>query len=238
MSWARSSPDTPRPRPDFGRATALSRWTGATRRRSTTFATSWRCGPTRRVAIEVERGDSVSRTSGHAQIGHRSRTSSGRPQRKGLLGVAPTTTVLERLPLIKAVPEGGRLYRSADRARSSTGSARSSLARFRPRRLAGQSRSPRSPGRARRSGRCRSSSCSPSSQLISDSSTSCQSRCWMEAICFSMPSRQSGAARSAPRRSNGRSAAGLAVILALVLFTTFNDLGSIGLWDRLQRLIG
>jgi len=31
---------------------------------------------------------------------------------------------------------------------------------------------------------------------------------------------------------------GLALILALVLFTTFNDLGSIGLWDRLQRLIG
>ena len=31
---------------------------------------------------------------------------------------------------------------------------------------------------------------------------------------------------------------GLAVILALVLFTTINDLGSLGLWDRLQRLIG
>ena len=31
---------------------------------------------------------------------------------------------------------------------------------------------------------------------------------------------------------------GLAVILALVAFTTVNDLGSIGLWDRLQRLIG
>jgi regulator of sigma E protease len=31
---------------------------------------------------------------------------------------------------------------------------------------------------------------------------------------------------------------GLALILALVLFTTLNDLGSIGLWDRLQRLIG
>ena len=31
---------------------------------------------------------------------------------------------------------------------------------------------------------------------------------------------------------------GLAIILALVLFTTLNDLGSIGLWDRLQRLIG
>ncbi len=31
---------------------------------------------------------------------------------------------------------------------------------------------------------------------------------------------------------------GLAVILALLIFTTVNDLGSLGLWDRLQRLIG
>ena len=31
---------------------------------------------------------------------------------------------------------------------------------------------------------------------------------------------------------------GLAVILALLLFTTVNDLGSVGLWDKLQRLIG
>ena len=31
---------------------------------------------------------------------------------------------------------------------------------------------------------------------------------------------------------------GLALILALLLFTTFNDLGSFGLWDRLGRLIG
>lgn len=31
---------------------------------------------------------------------------------------------------------------------------------------------------------------------------------------------------------------GLALILALLLFTTFNDLGSFGLWDGLERLIG
>jgi regulator of sigma E protease len=31
---------------------------------------------------------------------------------------------------------------------------------------------------------------------------------------------------------------GLAVILALMIFLTLNDLGSVGLWDRLQRLIG
>ena len=31
---------------------------------------------------------------------------------------------------------------------------------------------------------------------------------------------------------------GLAALLALLLFTTFNDLGSLGLWDGLRRLIG
>ena len=31
---------------------------------------------------------------------------------------------------------------------------------------------------------------------------------------------------------------GLALILALLVFTTINDLGSLGLWDRLERLIG
>jgi regulator of sigma E protease len=31
---------------------------------------------------------------------------------------------------------------------------------------------------------------------------------------------------------------GLALILALVVFTTVNDLGSFGLWERLERLIG
>ena len=32
--------------------------------------------------------------------------------------------------------------------------------------------------------------------------------------------------------------AGLAFILALLIFTTVNDLGSFGLWERLGRLIG
>jgi regulator of sigma E protease len=31
---------------------------------------------------------------------------------------------------------------------------------------------------------------------------------------------------------------GLAIVLALVAFTTVSDLGSLGLWDQLQRLIG
>ena len=53
-----------------------------------------------------------------------------------------------------------------------------------------------------------------------------------------MPSRRSGAARSAPQALDWAFRGGLAVILALVVFTTVNDLGSLGLWDRLQRLIG
>jgi regulator of sigma E protease len=31
---------------------------------------------------------------------------------------------------------------------------------------------------------------------------------------------------------------GLAAIIALMLFTTFNDLDGLGLWDGLKRLIG
>jgi regulator of sigma E protease len=31
---------------------------------------------------------------------------------------------------------------------------------------------------------------------------------------------------------------GLALVFALMIFLTINDLGSVGLWDRLQRLIG
>jgi regulator of sigma E protease len=31
---------------------------------------------------------------------------------------------------------------------------------------------------------------------------------------------------------------GVAVLLMLMVFVTLNDLGSLGLWDRLQRLIG
>ena len=44
--------------------------------------------------------------------------------------------------------------------------------------------------------------------------------------------------RSACKCRTGRSAADWHSSLRLLLFTTFNDLGSFGLWDRLGRLIG
>ena len=53
-----------------------------------------------------------------------------------------------------------------------------------------------------------------------------------------MPLKPFRDARSAPRALDWAFRGGLAVILALVVFTTINDLGSLGLWDRLQRLIG
>jgi len=41
-----------------------------------------------------------------------------------------------------------------------------------------------------------------------------------------------------PRAQDWAFRGGLALILALIVFTTVNDLGSFGLWDRLGRLIG
>jgi regulator of sigma E protease len=41
-----------------------------------------------------------------------------------------------------------------------------------------------------------------------------------------------------PRSQDWAFRGGLALLLALLVFTTFNDLGSFGLWDRLGRLIG
>ena len=41
-----------------------------------------------------------------------------------------------------------------------------------------------------------------------------------------------------PRTQDWAFRGGLALILALVIFTTVNDLGSFGLWERLERLIG
>jgi regulator of sigma E protease len=41
-----------------------------------------------------------------------------------------------------------------------------------------------------------------------------------------------------PRAQDWAFRGGLAFLLALLVFTTINDLGSFGLWDRLERLIG
>jgi regulator of sigma E protease len=41
-----------------------------------------------------------------------------------------------------------------------------------------------------------------------------------------------------PRAQDWAFRGGLAFILALLIFTTVNDLGSFGLWERLGRLIG
>ena len=60
----------------------------------------------------------------------------------------------------------------------------------------------------------------------------------MADICFSTRSRRSGGARSAREAQEWAFRGGLALILALMVFVTFNDLGSFGLWDRLDRLIG
>ena len=115
----------------------------------------------------------------------------------------------EPVPIYRGGADGRRLHASADPRDRRRRWSRSSRARSRPRSSAARSRSRRSPGRGAELGLLPFVSCLRCFQLISDSSTSCQSRCWMEGICSSTPSRPSGGARSAPGRWNGRSAAGL-----------------------------
>ena len=73
------------------------------------------------------------------------------------------------------------------------------------------------------------------SQLISDLSTCCQSPCWMEGIFSSMHEavrRRPVSARALEWSFRG----GLALILGLVVFTTVNDLGSLGLVGQASAL--
>ena len=154
----------------------------------------------RRCQLRFKRGDEVRQVAVRLAVGRCRR--SVRPQDRSaacwrLARVAFRSRA--RCPMPRSTTW---VHHALDRGRNCRNGSRAASPR---RKSAGRSGLPRSRGRALRSAFCRSSSWSRCSQLISDSSTSCQSRCWMEAICFSMAWRQSGAVRSALTRSNGRS---------------------------------
>jgi regulator of sigma E protease len=188
------------------------------------------------VLIDVKRGDAVSRV----RVTLKSDTFKdqfGKTQRKGLLGVAPTTTVLERLPLTKAVPEAidytGRLTFSIV-----DGIGQIFAGQISPKALGGPIAIAKVAGQGAALGPL------PFVALLAFLSIN------LGFInLLPVPMLDGGhlffyaieAVRRRPLSAQALEWAfrgGLAVLLALVLFTTFNDLGSIGLWDRLQRLIG
>jgi regulator of sigma E protease len=161
----------------------------------------------------------------------------GQRFKRGLLGIAPTTGVLERLPVYKAVPEAGRytvlIVRSmVDGIGQIVSGRRGTEDVGGPIKI------------AQIAGQQASLGALPFVQLLALFSIN------LGFInLLPVPMLDGGhlffysveAVRRRPLSAQALEWAfrgGLAVILALVLFTTINDLGSLGLWDRLQRLIG
>ena len=187
------------------RVTGSCRLLGGRPATSASSATSPPSGRTRRRS-RVQRGEFVRQV--RVRLGERinSTAANGRNDSRGLFGIA-STRVCARAD-IQSGPEASADRPRMTRARSSTRIVQMVRGYARPRR--------RRPDRDReccravspdRSGRVHRPA-SHCSQLISDSSTCCQSRCWMADICFSMSLRQSGGVRSAMLRLTGRSGAG------------------------------
>ena len=161
----------------------------------------------------------------------------GKKFARGLLGIYPTTTTLQRLPFYKAIPEATSYTFSITRAMID------GLAQI----VSGQRSSHEVGGAisiARIAGQQAALGALPFAQLLALFSIN------LGFInLLPVPMLDGGhlffytveAVRRRPLSARALDWAfrgGLAVILALLVFTTINDLGSLGLWDRLQRLIG
>jgi regulator of sigma E protease len=161
----------------------------------------------------------------------------GQRFKRGLLGVAPNTDVLQRLPVYEAVPEAGRYTVLIVRSMVD-GIGQIITGRRGTEDVGGPIKI------AQIAGQQASLGALPFVQLLALFSIN------LGFInLLPVPMLDGGhlffyaveAVRRRPLSARALDWAfrgGLAVILALVVFTTINDLGSIGLWDRLQRLIG
>jgi regulator of sigma E protease len=161
----------------------------------------------------------------------------GQRFKRGLLGVSPTTNVLERLPVYQAVPEAARYTVLITRSMVD-GLGQIVSGRRGTEDVGGPIKI------AQIAGQQASLGALPFVQLLALFSIN------LGFInLLPVPMLDGGhlffytveAVRRRPLSARALEWAfrgGLAVILALVAFTTINDLGSLGLWDRLQRLIG
>ncbi|MFL6722304.1 MAG: RIP metalloprotease RseP [Sphingomonas sp.] len=156
---------------------------------------------------------------------------------RGLLGIAPTSSVLQRLPVYEAVPEAARYTFMITRSMID-GIVQLFRGQVSTKELGGPIKI------AQIAGQGASLGALPFVQLVALLSIN------LGFInLLPVPMLDGGhlffyaveAVRRRPLSARALEWAfrgGLAVLLALVLFTTVNDLGSLGLWDRLQRLIG
>ena len=192
--------------------------------------------PNQTVAVRFERDGALRQ----AQVRLRADTVTdpfGQKFERGLLGVYPTTGVLQRLPVYEAVPESARYTLLITRSMVD-GLGQMISGRRGGDDLGGPIKI------AQIAGQQASLGALPFVQLVALFSIN------LGFInLLPVPMLDGGhlffytieAVRRRPLSTRALDWAfrgGLAVILALVVFTTINDLASLGLWDRLQRLIG
>jgi regulator of sigma E protease len=192
--------------------------------------------PNETVLMQVQRGHSIQ----EIRVTLRTDTEKdpfGRPMRKGLLGVAPTTSVLEPMPVTQA------LLTAFEYTFRTVGTIIDGLRQI----VAGQISAKAIGGPisvAQVAGQGASLGPLPFVALLALLSIN------LGFInLLPVPLLDGGhlffytveAIRRRPLSAQALDWAfrgGLALILTLIVFTTINDLGSLGLWDRLQRLIG
>ena len=192
--------------------------------------------PNETVPVRFERGGQIRQINVHLTTDDVT-DPFGQHFKRGLLGIAPTTGVLQRLPFYEAIPEAGRYTLLITR------SMIDGLGQI----VSGQRGTEDVGGPikiAQIAGQQASLGALPFVQLLALFSIN------LGFInLLPVPMLDGGhlffyaveAIRRRPLSARALDWAfrgGLALILALVAFTTINDLGSIGLWDRLQRLIG
>ena len=188
------------------------------------------------VTIRVERGDSTREIA--VVLGSDTvKDSNGQEMERGLLGISPSLSAFERVPPWKAVPMATSYTISLTRS-IFDGLVRLVTGAISPKQLGGPIKI------AQIAGEGASAGLLPFVQLIALLSIN------LGFInLLPVPMLDGGhlalytieAVRRRPlseRAMEWTFRGGLALLLALVMFTTINDLDSIGLWDRLQRLIG
>jgi regulator of sigma E protease len=192
--------------------------------------------PNETVPIRLQRGGTVLELRVHLK----SETETdpfGQTYKRGMLGVYPTTGVLQRLPVTKAIPEAASYTLLVTRSMVD-GLAQVVTGRRGTQDVGGPIKIAQIAGQQAALGAL------PFVQLLALFSIN------LGFInLLPVPMLDGGhlffyaveAIRRRPLSARALDWAfrgGLALVLALVVFTTINDLGSLGLWDRLQRLIG
>ena len=192
--------------------------------------------PNEQVSITVQRGDAVRELDVRLGSGTIDDVN-GQKVERGLLGIGPSFTAYERVPVWRAVPMATAYTWSLTRS-IFDGLVQLIRGAISPKQLGGPIKIAQIAGEGAAAGLL------PFIQLLALLSINLGFINLLPVPMLDGGHLALYAVEAVRRRPLSERAlewtfrGGLALILALVVFTTVNDLSSIGLWDRLQRLIG